>query len=552
MARTATATSRDMQFARKKARENYIEQYGVSPPANAQVNITVISGGLYKADISVPDPTAMEAVGKYDVGGAGLAEALEVVPEVQPSGSGTLQIPRRELEIDRDETFVAEADKPSPDSRSGIITTQEAVYDRTPLFPRTKTVQLTLKELLDRLGPKHLGDLTGVIPTADLSEAFKGEAYDPHAKLVAKPVAKPVEEPVAPPVALGKLAPAAPAAAEAGPSFLSRLGGAIKNNPMIASQIAQVVGGIGSGVLGGRRMAKEQAKSARRQREAMNMANAISTLTRGRTQPAVAPRPVISKPGGAETIFDILGTLGQGGAQITQGVQQREEAAEDRRRLKETEEFRKTYMMRDLDIKETEAQARTEAAAAQRSDALAKVAEKEAKRKMAEFEKLNEGMLRPKHRQQLIAFLDKLESIFTEGDFTQTGRLSIERTWGEGGKIQAEFDSIIKLMFGRMNELMVLGRMSDKDIELIKDALPDRNHAYGRVRGRIAGVKFALETMTGAAPPGTGAVPEAGGDYANMSDSKLADYLDENTDEVSGEFIGDPKALAVFNERSSE
>ena len=317
------------------------------------------------------------------------------------------------------------------------------------------------------------------------------------------------------------------------PSFLSRIGGAIKNNPMVASQIAQVVGGIGSGILGGRRMAKEQAKSARRQREAMNMANAISTLTRGRTQPAVAPRPVISKPGGAETIFDILGTLGQGGAQITQGIQQREEAAEDRRRAQEMEDFQKEYMMGELDVKRREVEGVIQ-------DREAKDAEAEAKRLMADFEKNNKGLLEPKDRRDLVAYLDRLEELFYKGDFTQTGYFSFDRSWGEGGEIQGDFDSVIAAMFGAMNKLMRLGRMSDKDVELIKKALPDRNDAAGRVRGRIRGIKFALDTMTGTAAPG--------GKYANMSPAELADYLDKNTDD-QGEFAGDPEALKELEDR---
>ena len=340
-------------------------------------------------------------------------------------------------------------------------------------------------------------------------------------------------KPEAPYLPLGQVTDVQTQAEAEKPSFLSRIGGAIKNNPMVASQIAQVVGGIGSGVLGGRRMAKEQAKSARRQREAMNMANAISTLTRGRTQPAVAPRPVISKPGGAETIFDILGTLGQGGAQITQGIQQREEAAEDRSRAQEMEDFQKEYMMGELDVKRREVEGVIQ-------DREAADAEAEAKRLMAEFEKNNEGLLEPKDRRDLVAYLDRLEEIFYKGDFTQTGYFSFDRSWGEGGEIQGDFDSVISLMFGAMNKLMRLGRMSDKDVELIKKALPDRNDAAGRVRGRIRGVKFALDTMTGTAAPG--------GKYANMSPAELADYLDENTDD-QGEFAGDPEALKELEDR---
>jgi hypothetical protein len=315
---------------------------------------------------------------------------------------------------------------------------------------------------------------------------------------------------------------------------------------MIAAQIAQVVGGIGSGVLGGRRMAKEQAKGARRQREAMNMANAISTLTRGRTQPAVAPRPVISKPGGAETIFDILGTLGQGGAQITQGVQQREEAAEDRRRQQEMEDFRKEYLTRGQDIEELkvegEMRAQQQAAQIERLKSIKPMASKDF------------NPLKPGEGDFIRTTLNELKALHAEGDFGTTGYFSWDRKWLGPAKLQNEFDGKRNMLINNMRKVMGLGRLTKEDLALVLDTLPEVGDTRWELQGKIDGIVGIIDRLeqrsTGVLGLGAGAFAGAGGDYANMSRSELADYLDENTDD--GEFTGDPKALAEFNERSPE
>ena len=325
------------------------------------------------------------------------------------------------------------------------------------------------------------------------------------------------------------------------PSFLSRIGGAIKNNPMVASQIAQVVGGIGSGVLGGRRMAKEQAKSARRQREAMNMANAISTLTRGRTQPAVAPRPVISKPGGAETIFDILGTLGQGGAQITQGIQQREEAAEDRRRQQEMEDFRKEYLTRGQDIEQSEVERKRQA------DLHGGKGGGE-----AGFTPINRGQA------TLIRdTLNDLKAMHAKGWPGTTGYFSWDRKFFGPAKEQADFRNTAGMIIGPIKDVMGLGRLTREDLALVLKTLPAVDDTRSQVEGKIDGIlslvdwvekqdrmgapmpseiRSKLEQHSGGAT-GTGAPTGTGGDYADMSEDDLQRLYDEdpNNEEVVAE-----------------
>ena len=136
------------------------------------------------------------------------------------------------------------------------------------------------------------------------------------------------------------------------PSFLSRLGSGIKDNPEVALQIAALLGGVGSGLMGRGRLAKQQAEQDAANRQAAAYANAISTLTRGRTTPAIAPRQVRSTPGTAETIMDVLGTLGQGGAQIAAAHRQHGQAEEDRQRAQAMEDFKMQYMTRGQDIEQ--------------------------------------------------------------------------------------------------------------------------------------------------------------------------------------------------------
>jgi len=324
------------------------------------------------------------------------------------------------------------------------------------------------------------------------------------------------------------------------PSFLSRIGGAIKNNPMVASQIAQVVGGIGSGILGGRRMAKEQAKSARRQREAMNMANAISTLTRGRTQPAVAPRPVISKPGGAETIFDILGTLGQGGAQITQGIQQREEAAEDRSRAQEMEDFQKDLATRGLDIEELKVKGEMReqqiAAQVERIKSIEPVGQED-------FNPLDPG-----EGDFIKKTLNELKALHAEGGPGTTGYFSWDRKWLGPAKLQKTFDGKRNMLINNMRKVMGLGRLTKEDLALVLKTLPEVGDTSWELQGKIDGILGIVDRLeqrsAGVLGLGAGDFAGTGGDYSGMTNEELEKLLEADP--------GNEAVVAVMQDRLRE
>jgi hypothetical protein len=551
MAQAIVAVSRDLGLSRDRAARRYRSKYGSNPPRGS-VTISATPEGLYKTEISVPDSMPMEAVEKDDAGGAGIgegdldlkvaADALGVTPGVQPSGSDTLRVAPRKLEIGK-EIFTAEADKPYPDFQSGIITTQESVYD-SPLFPRKKTVQLNLDEARRRIEPKYLGDPGGGIAEADLSGVFDAKVEDPYAKVEDTDATEEVKPKVeAPYLPLGQVTDVQTQAEAEKPSFLSRIGGAIKNNPMVASQIAQVVGGIGSGILGGRRMAKEQAKSARRQREAMNMANAISTLTRGRTQPAVAPRPVISKPGGTETIFDILGTLGQGGAQITQGIQQREEAAEDRRRAQEMEDFQKAYMTRGQNIEELKVKGEM------REQQIAAQIERIKSIEPVGPEDFNP--LEPGEGNHLRKTLNELKALHAEGGPFTTGYLHQwvgDRHWGGAAKLQQTFDAKRNMLIGIVKDVMGLGRLTDRDLRLVQQTLPELDDTERQVEGKIDGILGTLDRLeqrsAGVLGLGAGDFAGTGGDYSGMTNEELEKLLEADP--------GNEAVVAVMQDRLRE
>ena len=450
-----------------------------------------------------------------------LAQELGVVDR----GSNTLRVAPRELEIGK-ETFVAEADKPNPDAQSGIFTTRKRVYD-SPIFTRDETVQISPEEARERMYSK--GPIVEGGPGADLSGVFDAKVEDTGATEVVKPKVDPEVE--APYLPLGQVTDVQTQAEAEKPSFLSRIGGAIKNNPMVASQIAQVVGGIGSGILGGRRMAKEQAKSARRQREAMNMANAISTLTRGRTQPAVAPRPVISKPGGAETIFDILGTLGQGGAQITQGIQQREEAAEDRSRAQEMEDFQKDLATRELDIEElkVKGEMREQQIAAQIKrlktiQALPSTGHPEG----------NFNPLEPGEGDFIKKTLNELKALHAEGGPGTTGYFSWDRKWLGPAELQNEFDGKRNMLINNMRKVMGLGRLTKEDLALVLKTLPEVGDTSWELQGKIDGILGIVDRLeqrsAGVLGLGAGDFAGTGGDYSGMTNEALEKLLEADPD----------------------
>ena len=304
---------------------------------------------------------------------------------------------------------------------------------------------------------------------------------------------------------------ATPAAPEQ-PSFLSRLGSGIKDNPETAASIAALVGGVGSGLMGRGRLAKQQAEQDAANRQAAAHANAISTLTRGRTTPVMAPEQVRSAPGTAETIFDVLGTLGSGAGQIAGDKRLRDQATEDR-------EFSRDIQTRGLDIKEYEIEQRTLAAASKA--AAQNITEKAV------------SGVSPEEAQVIRAGLKNLEAIFERGGPFETGTLSFDRTYGESAAIQNDFDSSRDMLIGQIKDLMRLGRLTDRDLQLVIDTLPQRTDSAGAIRGTIRGIESSLSRLESIYSGGGGMGQATSNQFGNMTANELADYLEANPNDAA-------------------
>jgi len=297
------------------------------------------------------------------------------------------------------------------------------------------------------------------------------------------------------------------------PSFLSRLGSGIKDNPETAASIAALVGGVGSGLMGRGRLAKQQAEQDAANRQAAAHANAISTLTRGRTTPVMAPEQVRSAPGTAETIFDVLGTLGSGAGQIAGDKRRRDQATEDR-------EFSRDIQTRGLDIKEYEIEQRTLGAAA-----------KAAANKITT--QATSGVS-PEEAQVIRAGLKNLQAIFDSGGPFETGTLSFDRTYGESAAIQNDFDASRNTLIRQIKELMGLGRLTDRDLQLVIDTLPQRNDSAGAIRGTLRGIEGTLSRLESIYGGGGGGMGQTtGNQFSNMTANQLADYLEANPNDAA-------------------
>ena len=304
---------------------------------------------------------------------------------------------------------------------------------------------------------------------------------------------------------------ATPAAPEQ-PSFLSRLGSGIKDNPETAAAIAALVGGVGSGLMGRGRLAKQQAEQDAANRQAASYSNAINTLTRGRTTPVMAPEQVRSAPGTAETIFDVLGTLGSGAGQIAGDKRMRDQATEDR-------EFTRDIQTRELDIKEYEIEQRTFAAASKA--AAQNITDKAV------------SGISPQEAQVIRAGLDNLQSIFDSGGPFETGTLSFDRTYGESAAIQNDFETSRNTLIAQIKDLIGLGRLTDRDLQLVIDTLPQRNDSAGAIRGTLRGIKNTLSRLESIYGGGGGMGQATSNQFGNMTANELADYLTANPEDAA-------------------
>ena len=479
--------------------------------ANAKINVPRTLGVGLDTPLQQIDEDALLRAMVISEGGQDSLQTYEpfMQPEPAPAPAPAPVAPSRGLRLPLSPDFMetlTKANIPVPARQESTRTPDTGnLYQTKPLETDYGTMDWRTQK--EPITPTQAEQLIGV----EKAEQIRGEeAFGPPLR-----PSVPIQEgydtpdPVADlPVDLEGMAPEQP-------SFLSRLGSGIKNNPEVAASIAALVGGVGSGLMGRGRLAKQQAEQDAANRQAAAYSNAISTLTRGRTTPAMAPEQVRSTPGTAETIFDVLGTLGSGAGQIAGDKRRRDQAAEDR-------QFTRDIQTRELDIKEYEIEQRTAAAAA-----------KAASGNMAA--KAVSG-ISPEEARVVRAGLRNLEAIFERGGPFETGTLSFDRTYGESAAIQNDFEAARNTMVEQMRKLMGLGRLTDRDLQLIIDTLPQRTDSAGAIRGTIRGIEGALSRLENMYTGGGGGMGQAtGNQFSNMTANQLADYVDQNPNDAQAE-----------------
>ena len=298
--------------------------------------------------------------------------------------------------------------------------------------------------------------------------------------------------------------------------MLSGLGGGIaglggdigrwaKDNPELVMAGLQTIGELGG-----------QYKRSRREQEASDaedqerrMSTAISALTRGRVTPEVGRRAPRTTTG--EGIFDVMAGIGRGGQQFLEAKRGRDER----------EEAMEMYREEQLYERSQKEQARKDALEERLAASKLSAAEKEEERRRWEREqgrkdreqsredrkldiqeeenalkrvpKLNTSDLDPEMAAVVADGVNELIRLFESGGPSETGTFSYEQTYGEGAAHQKTFDSVKKGLIGRMREFMELGRLSDKDLQIILEALPDRDRSSGYNRGVRRGIFSSLQ-----------------------------------------------------------
>jgi hypothetical protein len=477
--------------------------------ANAKINVPRTLGVGLDTPLQQIDEDALLRAMVISEGGQDSLQTYEPFMQPEPAPAPAPVAPSRGLRLPLGSGFteaLAKASSPvstrqestrTPDTGNLYQTVpRKTIYGTMP--GQTTTEYITPEQAEQRIGVEKAQEIRGqkafgppLRPSVPIQEGY--DTPDPVADL---------------PVDLEGMAPEQP-------SFLSRLGSGIKDNPETAAAIAALVGGVGSGLMGRGRLAAQQAEQDAANRQAAAYSNAISTLTRGRTTPVMAPEQVRSAPGTAETIFDVLGTLGSGAGQIAGDKRRRDQATEDR-------EFSRDIQTRELDIKEYEIEQRTAAAAAQA--AAQNITDKAV------------SGISPQEAQVIRAGLDNLQSIFDSGGPFETGTLSFDRTYGESAAIQNDFETSRNTLIAQIKDLIGLGRLTDRDLQLVIDTLPQRNDSAGAIRGTLRGIKNTLSRLESIYSGGGGGMGQTtGNQFGNMTANELADYVDQNPNDAQAE-----------------
>ena len=389
--------------------------------------------------------------------------------------------------------------------------------------------------------------------TAENTVGF-GAATPPENEMTSRyeqrgPSVNPYSKAPAPTPAAAKAAmPAASAAQEEeeqGGGFMSRLaglgggiGGFVKDNPDLMLQGLQTVGELG----GAYKRSRREEEAAQRMAEEARMGTAISALTRGRVNPSVAPQ--MPRTSAGEGMFDVMAGIGRGGQEFMAGDRQRADKMRAEG-IEEDEIARQTARDKELmGLERYDAETRRMAATGKIEKDLKKTkdaAEKEAKK----------SKLKQEDADYIAGQLKRMKTLFDEGNFLTMGGASVEQGWLPGATRQKEFDAVKGSLLGYMNQIMRLGRMSDNDVKLIQQQLPDRDKPTAYNEGVFSGLLGNLQAITPEWTSSrfgeTGSGFE-GGSIAKTSrwgglqftDDELSDLSD---DEIDGLSAADLKAL---------
>ena len=275
------------------------------------------------------------------------------------------------------------------------------------------------------------------------------------------------------------------------------------------------------------------------------MGTAISALTRGRVNPTVAPR--MPRTSAGEGMFDVLAGIGRGGQEFmgqkrALEEQERLEGIEDETLAAERAEKDRRFGL-DKYRAETE---RMAVAGKDKAPTKEEAVEIEAK-------KVDDA-------QMIMAHVSGLLETFDEGGPLTTGALASfagERNYdpfGDAPRIQQEYESQKIVLFEFIKELGKLGRLSDKDVELIERTLPDKFTGKQRLQGAYDGIAKVLNRSTrGAFEAGPSPFEEGYDPERNMRLLRRGQTTSPQAESISEEEIeelveraedDDPEAIA--------